>query len=47
MPRGEESGAEGGAAPAKRGGGGLTKPLNMSPELAAIIGKEKGEMVSR
>eukprot|EP00088_Acartia_fossae_P046994 TRINITY_DN5089_c0_g1_i11.p2 TRINITY_DN5089_c0_g1~~TRINITY_DN5089_c0_g1_i11.p2 ORF type:complete len:106 (-),score=56.77 TRINITY_DN5089_c0_g1_i11:238-555(-) len=44
--KGEDAGAEGGAAPAKRGGG-LTKPLNMSPELAAIIGKEKGEMVSR
>jgi upstream activation factor subunit UAF30 len=38
---------DGEAAPAKRGGGGLTKPLNLSPELAAIIAKEKGEQISR
>jgi len=36
-----------GDAPAKKRGGGLTKPLTLSKELAAIISKEKDEKVSR
>jgi len=40
--------ADGEAAPApKKGGGGLTKPMTLSAELAAIVAKEKGEKLSR
>lgn len=35
---------------AKRGGGGYTKPVNLSPELAALVGEEampRHEVVKR
>jgi upstream activation factor subunit UAF30 len=48
MPPKKASAGDDGAAPAPaKKGGGLTKPLNLSPELAAIISKEKGEKISR
>jgi len=47
MPPKKASAGDDGAAPAKKGGGGLTKPMTLSTELAAIIAKEKGEKLSR
>jgi len=48
MPPKKTTGADGEAAPApKKGGGGLTKPMTLSAELAAIVAKEKGEKLSR
>jgi len=46
-PKKAAAAAVDGDAPAPKRGGGLTKPLTLSTELAAIISKEKGEKISR
>merc|ERR1711962_1475279 len=37
----------GGDEPKAKKANGLTKPMNLSPELAAIVGANKGEMLAR